>query len=46
MIKLTGKNTDFVVLFSADTQTYTIYYKGNFLLGGFYKYRQIKPYLD
>jgi hypothetical protein len=45
-MKLTGKNPDFVVLFSTYTQAYTVYYKNKFLIGNKYQYRDIASYLN
>jgi len=44
-MKITGKNTDFFVVWNCEDQTYKAY-KGNKLLAVKYRYRDIECYLN
>ena len=41
-----GQNKGFEVYFDANTQSYSVFKDGKFLIGNKYKFSQIKSYLD
>lgn len=43
---LVNENKGFAVYFDANTQTYSVFKDGKFLIGNKYKFSQIKSYLD
>lgn len=46
MIKLIGKDKNFVAYFDCQIQQYTVYYKGNVLVSNKFRYCEIEPYLN
>lgn len=41
-----GEKGEFVVYWSAQSQSYTVLYKGKFLIGNKYRFSEVKSYLD
>ncbi len=46
MQTLIGVNPDFVVVYDPQYCVYDVYYKGKFLIGNKYRYREIASYLN
>jgi hypothetical protein len=44
-MKFIGKNEDFIAIFNAYCQMYSVYYKGNWLINK-YKFVDIESYLN
>jgi len=45
-MKLIGSNKDFNVYFDANTQEYIVYKNNKFFAKGFFKFSDVKTYLD
>lgn len=43
---LVKENRDFAVFFDCNTQSYTVFKDGKFLIGNKFKYSQVKSYVD
>ena len=46
MLLTVGSNDGFDVYFDADSQSYSVYKDGKFLIGNKYKFSEVKSYLD
>ena len=45
-MKLIGRNPNFIAIFDAARQEYTVYYRGRRIVGNKHKYSDIRSYLD
>lgn len=45
-MKLIAENKGFQIYFNCNTQAYSVYKDGQFLIGNKYKYSDVKIYLD
>lgn len=45
-MKLIGTKDDFQVFFNCNTQSYSVFKAGKFLIGNKFKFSQVKSYLD
>lgn len=43
---IVGKNTDYVAMFNANTQSYNVFYKGKLLISNKYKFSEIVSYFN